>query len=94
MVPRSRVFSSSVGTKILVGTTGLALFLYLIIHVAGNLLIFFGPDFFNKYAYTLESNPLVPIIEIGLLLIFLTHVYRTVTMYRGNRRARPVQLLA
>lgn len=90
MVPRLRVFGSSVGTKILVGTTGLALFLYLIIHVAGNLLIFFGPDFFNKYAYILESNPLIPIIEIGLLLIFLTHVYRTVTMYRDNRRARPM----
>lgn len=91
MVPPSRVFGSSVGTKILVGTTGLALFLYLIIHLAGNLLIFFGPAFFNKYAYALEGNPLIPIIEVGLLLIFLTHVYKTVAMYRSNRRARPVR---
>jgi succinate dehydrogenase cytochrome b subunit len=85
------VFSSSVGTKILIGLTGFALFIYLVIHIAGNLLVFFGPEFFNKYAYTLEGNPLVPIIEIGLLLIFLTHVYKTVRMFLANQAARPVR---
>ncbi len=68
MASRLRVFGSSVGTKILIGVTGLALFLYLLIHIAGNLLVFLGPAFFNQYAYTLEGNPLMPIIEIGLLL--------------------------
>jgi succinate dehydrogenase / fumarate reductase, cytochrome b subunit len=87
---RLRVFSSSVGTKILIGVTGLALFLYLIIHIVGNLIVFLGPSAFNKYAYTLEGNPLLPIIEIGLLLIFLIHIYKTLTMYVANRRARPV----
>jgi succinate dehydrogenase / fumarate reductase cytochrome b subunit len=87
---RLRVFDTSVATKILIGVTGLALFIYLIIHVAGNLLVFFGPAFFNKYAYTLEGNPLLPIIEIGLLLIFLVHVYKAVTMYLANQKARPV----
>lgn len=86
----SRVFSSSLFTKLLVGITGLALFLYLVIHIVGNLLVFFGPTFFNKYAYTLESNPLIPVIEIGLLLIFLLHLYKTVTMVLKNRQARPV----
>jgi succinate dehydrogenase / fumarate reductase cytochrome b subunit len=90
MPSRLRVFSSSVGTKILIGLTGLALVLYLAIHVAGNAMVFFGPSFFNKYAYTLESNPLIPIIEIGLLLIFLMHVYKTVTMFLSNQQARPV----
>ena len=88
---RLRVFSSSVRTKILIGATGLALFLYLIIHIAGNLMVFFGPAAFNKYAYTLEGNPLLPIVEIGLLLIFLIHVYKTVTMFIGNQQARPVR---
>jgi succinate dehydrogenase / fumarate reductase cytochrome b subunit len=87
---RSRVFNSSVGTKILIGITGLAVFFYLVIHVAGNLLVFLGPAFFNKYAFTLESNPLIPVIEIGLLLIFLIHVYKTVRMTLANRQARPV----
>jgi succinate dehydrogenase / fumarate reductase cytochrome b subunit len=90
MASRIRAFSSSVGTKLLIGVTGLALFMYLVIHVIGNLMIFLGPAFFNKYAYTLEDNPLIPIIEIGLLLVFLLHVYKTVTMYLGNQRARPI----
>ena len=77
--------------KILIGVTGLALFLYLIIHIAGNLMVFGGPSFFNKYAYTLESNPLIPVIEIGLLLIFLVHVYKTVTMFLSNQQARPAR---
>src|SRR5438093_6828301 len=87
---RLRVFSSSVGTKILIGFTGLALVLYLIVHIVGNLMVFGGPDVFNRYAYTLEGNPLVPVIEIGLVLIFLIHVYKTITMFVTNRRARPV----
>ncbi len=91
MPSRLRVFSSSVGTKILIGVTGLALFLYMVIHIAGNLVVFFGPAAFNKYAYTLEANTfLLVIVEIGLLLVFLMHVYKTTTMYLANQQARPV----
>ena len=91
MSSRSRGFDSSVGMKILIGVTGLALVLYLIVHIAGNLMVFGGPALFNKYAYTLEGNPLIPVIEIGLLLIFLVHVYKTVTMFLSNQQARPTR---
>jgi succinate dehydrogenase / fumarate reductase cytochrome b subunit len=91
MSARIGVFASSVGTKILVGLTGLALFIYLVIHIAGNAMIFFGPAAFNKYAYTLEGNPLIPIIEIGLLAIFLIHVFKTVKMFVQNQSTRPVR---
>jgi succinate dehydrogenase / fumarate reductase cytochrome b subunit len=90
MASRIGVFSTSVGTKILIGITGLALFLYLVIHIAGNLLVFFGPAVFNNYAYVMEvKNPLLPIIEIALLLVFLIHIYKTVTMFLANQQARP-----
>jgi succinate dehydrogenase / fumarate reductase cytochrome b subunit len=89
--PRPRAFDSSVATKILIGVTGLALFIYLLIHVAGNLLVFLGPELFNRYAYTLESNPLLPLIEIGLLFVFLVHIYQTVRMFLANQQARPVR---
>ena len=85
-----RVFSSSVGTKLLIGLTGLALFAYLILHLAGNAAIFLGPDAFNEYSHFLISNPLIVPIEIGLLLVFLLHIYKTVTMWMANRQARPV----
>ena len=91
MATRTRVFSTSVGMKLLIGATGFLLFLYLIIHIIGNLIVFRGPAAFNHYAYVLEvGNPLLPPIEIGLLLVFLIHIYETVTMYLKNRQARPV----
>ena len=74
MASRTGAFSTSVGTKLLIGITGLALFIYLLIHIAGNLLVFLGPTVFNRYAYVMEvGNPLLPLIEIGLLLVFLLH---------------------
>jgi len=91
MASRFRVFGSSVGTKILIGLTGLALFLYVLLHILGNLLVLLGPNTFNNYSHLLLSNPLIPIIEVGLLLIFLVHVYKTARMYLDNREARPVK---
>jgi succinate dehydrogenase / fumarate reductase cytochrome b subunit len=91
MSSRIRAFDSSVGSKILIGITGFALFFYLLIHIAGNLMVFGGRAFFNNYAQALESNPLIPVIEIGLLLIFLLHIYKTIRMFLQNQAARPVK---
>jgi succinate dehydrogenase / fumarate reductase cytochrome b subunit len=91
MSSRTGALTTSVGTKILIGLTGLGLFVYLLIHIAGNLMVFAGPAAFNKYAYTLEGNPLIPVIEIGLVLVFLLHVFKTLAMFLSNRRARPVR---
>ncbi len=85
-----RVFSSSVGTKLLMGLTGVALFIYMLLHLAGNALIFAGPEIFNEYSHKLISNPLIIPIEIGLLAVFLIHIYKAVTMWMANRAARPV----
>jgi succinate dehydrogenase / fumarate reductase cytochrome b subunit len=90
MPSRLRVFSSSVGTKLLIGISGLALFGYLLIHIAGNLVVFFGPGAFNRYAFVLESNPLLIGIELLLLLVFLIHIYKALKMFFGNSAARPV----
>ena len=88
MASRAGFFSSSVGTKVLIGLTGFALFLYLVIHIAGNLLVFFGPAVFNQYAYMMEErNPLLPVIELLLLAVFLVHIYKTVRMFLSNQSA-------
>jgi succinate dehydrogenase / fumarate reductase cytochrome b subunit len=85
-----RLFSSSVGTKLLMGLTGVALFAYMILHLAGNALIFAGQDIFNEYSHALISNPLIVPIEIGLLAIFLIHIYKAIRMWTANQAARPV----
>lgn len=92
MLPKlTRVFSSSVGTKLLIGLTGLALFLYMLLHLAGNAIVFFGPEMFNDYSHRLISNPLIVPLEIGLLLVFVIHIYKTITMWMRNQAARPVR---
>ncbi len=78
------------GTKLLIGVTGVFLVIYLLIHIAGNLVVFLGPAAYNKYAFTLEGNPLLPIIELLLLSVFLVHIYKTVRMFISNQSARPV----
>jgi succinate dehydrogenase / fumarate reductase cytochrome b subunit len=82
---------SSITTKLIIGATGVLLFAYLILHVIGNALIFFGPDLFNSYAHMLISNPLVVPIEIGLVVVFLIHLVKAVTMTFQNQAARPAK---
>ena len=62
--------ASSIGSKILIALTGLALFVFLIGHLAGNLLFLAGPEAFNAYSHKLISNPLVYVAEVGLLAVF------------------------
>jgi len=87
---RSRAFSSSIGSKLLIALTGIGLLLFLIGHLSGNLLFLVGPAAFNQYGHTMVNNPLIYLIEAGLLAVFLLHVYKTVRLYTGSRAARPV----
>jgi succinate dehydrogenase / fumarate reductase cytochrome b subunit len=90
MSSRSSFLASSVGTKALVALTGLALFAYLILHLAGNVMVFWGPAIFNAYSDTLISNPLIVPVELGLLAIFLLHIFKAVRATMNNLAARPV----
>jgi succinate dehydrogenase / fumarate reductase cytochrome b subunit len=85
-----RLFSTSVGTKLLIGLTGLFLVVYLVVHIAGNLMVFLGRDLFNEYSHVLTTNPIVIVIEVVLVVGFLVHIFKAVAMYFANRRARPV----
>ena len=90
MTLRSRIPGSLVTTKIIIGVTGVLLFLYLILHVAGNALVFFGPEIFNSYSDKLISNPLVIPVEIGLVIVFLIHLFEAIGVTLENRAARPI----
>lgn len=83
--------SSSVGTKVLIAFTGLALFVFLIAHLAGNLLLLSGPEAFNAYSHKLISNPLIYLAEAGLAAVFLLHIYKTLRNFARNSAARPAR---
>lgn len=80
---------SSITKKQTVALTGLLLILFLIVHLAGNLTIYFGPEAFNGYAHKLHSlGVLLWVPRILLLIIFLTHVILTASLVIDNIRAR------
>ena len=84
-----KALSTSVGSKFLVALTGLSLVGFLIVHLAGNLLILLGPDKFNNYSHGLISNPLVIPAELGLLGLLLLHVFKAIQHAVRGRVARP-----
>jgi succinate dehydrogenase / fumarate reductase cytochrome b subunit len=84
-----QAFGTSVGTKLLIALTGLALVGFLVFHLVGNLLVFFGPEAYNEHAHALISNPLVIPAELGLIAIFLLHAIKAVLNFIHNRAARP-----
>jgi succinate dehydrogenase / fumarate reductase cytochrome b subunit len=81
---------SSIGKKMTVALAGILLVGFLVTHLAGNLLLFVGPSAFNHYAETLESNPLLPLAELGLVALFLVHIVQSLRARLANNAARPV----
>jgi succinate dehydrogenase / fumarate reductase cytochrome b subunit len=84
-----KAFSSSIGSKFLIAFTGLSLLVFLVAHLAGNLLFIAGPAAFNEYSHKLVSNPLVYVAELGLLAVFVLHIIKTVGLVAGSYSARP-----
>lgn len=82
--------SSTVGKKVLMAVTGLLLTVYLVLHLIGNLLVYFGPATFNSYGHFLVANPLIVPVEIGLLAVFVLHLAEGIENWWSNRKARPV----
>ena len=82
---------SSVGKKQVVAATGLMLILFIVGHLAGNMTFYFGPDTFNAYAEKLmHLRPGLYIVEGGLLVIFLIHMWFTALVVHENMRSRPI----
>jgi succinate dehydrogenase / fumarate reductase cytochrome b subunit len=82
-------FRSSIGRKHLVAVTGLLLCGFLVSHLAGNFLLLVGSDAFNIYANNLASlGKLLYVIEAGLALVFLVHLYLAVRLNFENFKSR------
>jgi succinate dehydrogenase cytochrome b subunit len=86
----SRAYHSSLGKKYLMAITGLALFLFVIVHMAGNLQVYLGPEQMNAYADLLKSKPtLLWTARIVLFVIAVIHIVSALQLAAENRAARP-----
>lgn len=80
---------SSVGKKFVMGITGLFLCSFLVIHLAGNLLLYVGDEAYNHYAHSLHDNAaLLAVAQILLYIAFFAHLYLAFVTTRENWAAR------
>ena len=71
--------------------TGAALYLFVTVHLLGNLQVFLGPDAINHYAAALKSVPeILWGARLGLLACVGLHILTTVQLARINNKARPI----
>ncbi|HDI61120.1 MAG TPA: succinate dehydrogenase cytochrome b subunit [Desulfobacteraceae bacterium] len=85
-------FGTAIGKKLFMSLTGLIFCLFLVGHLAGNLLLLAGADTFNAYAAHLQGlGPLLRVMEAGLVFFALVHVATGLLLFYQNQRARPVR---
>jgi succinate dehydrogenase / fumarate reductase, cytochrome b subunit len=82
---------TSLGSKVLIALSGLALAGFVVFHMLGNLQIFQGPDALNSYAAFLREMPMALwTARLTLIAIVAAHIGLSVRLAIHNRRARPV----
>lgn len=88
----SEVFNSSVGKKLVMALTGLFLISFLIVHAGINACIWAmdGGEMFNKAAHFMGATVVIRIMEIGLFIGFLIHIFQGLSLELQNRSKRKV----
>jgi succinate dehydrogenase / fumarate reductase, cytochrome b subunit len=91
MNPVKQYFASSVGRKQIMGLSGIYLYVFLLVHLVGNIGLLMGPEHFNQYGYllTYTLREIIIPIEFSLLAAFLLHLYLGFRLTAENRAARP-----
>lgn len=84
----SKVLSTSVGKKWLVGLTGLVWSGFVLTHMAGNMLILVSAEKYNTYGHMLVSNPGLPLAELFLVVTLIMHMGLALKLARENRVAK------
>jgi succinate dehydrogenase / fumarate reductase, cytochrome b subunit len=86
--------ASTIGRKIVMATTGVILFGFVVAHMAGNLQLYLGPSVMNEYAVFLREflHGAGLWIARGVLLAAVAlHVWAAVSLTRTDLDARPVE---
>ncbi len=92
MIASLKMFYTSVGRKLVMALTGLFLFMFLLEHLYGNLLLYKldGGLAFNEYSHFMAGNMLIRTVEFALFGGILIHVFDALFITMANRKARPV----
>jgi len=92
----TKMFSSSLGQKLIMAITGLFLISFLVVHCTLNALIFLndGGVTFNAGAEFMATNPIIRIVEVVLFIGLILHVVKAYMLMASNNKSRPVKYAA
>ncbi len=87
---------SSVGKKLIMSLTGLFLCLFLVVHMAGNLVLLDpnGARAFNEYAYFMTTFPPIKVASIFTMLGIAFHIIDGIVLSLQNQKSRPTKYAA
>lgn len=84
-------WQSTNGKKVVMALTGAMMFLFVIGHLLGNLLVFAGRAQINVYAQFLHfDGTLLWLVRSILIVALVLHVVATVQLALRNKKARPI----
>ena len=91
-------YRSAIGKKAVMAISGLILFGWIFLHMAGNLKLFMGSEALNHYGEWLRTmgGPMLPntgalwLSRIVLLVAVIFHIHSAYALTMMNRNARPV----
>ena len=91
----ANLFRSTIGKKVLMAGTGTLMFVWLLIHTVGNMLVFVGQESFNHYAEFIQSGfgvepGLLWLMRLVMLSAIAGHIWSAMALTQRNRAARPV----
>jgi succinate dehydrogenase / fumarate reductase cytochrome b subunit len=97
--PTLTLWQSTIGKKAVMAVTGLMMVLFLLLHMLGNLKIFFGPHDFDSYAAWLRTigEPLLHyawflwIQRAVLLVVVVLHIVCAAQLSKRDLAARPTR---
>lgn len=92
MSKSKHLLSSSLGKKLIMSLTGLFLCTFLIVHLAGNLQLFYDDQgkAFNDYAHFMTHFTPIRIVSYLLYASIVIHAIYALVLTIHNRKARPV----
>ena len=82
------LFHSSIGRKVIMSLTGIALILFLTFHMSMNLVALFSGEAYNMVCEFLGANWYAVVATIGLAGLAMLHIVYAFILTAQNRRAR------
>jgi succinate dehydrogenase / fumarate reductase, cytochrome b subunit len=92
-------YRSALGKKYIMAITGIVLMGYVLLHMVGNLKLYFGEEAMNHYGEWLRvfgapaapDNSVLWLVRFALIFSFVFHIHAAFVLTQMNRRARPAK---